>query len=136
MVWSSTTGPAGWHGVGWHGVGWHGAPAFARPARTTRIRRLIRIGALYAVIGLIRLARAVCARRHGRLLLAGAVLTVVGIVLPSGMAVIAGMLILLRGVAVALGVSEPCRLDGAPGGADFFGFGTRPNSGCPGQNRT
>ena len=132
MVWSSTTGPAGWHGVGWHG-----APAFARPARTTRIRRLIRIGALYAVIGLIRLARAVCARRHGRLLLAGAVLTVVGIVLPSGMAVIAGMLILLRGVAVALGVSEPRRrIDGAPGGADFFGFGTRPNSGCPGQNRT
>ena len=137
MVWSSTTGPAGWHGVGRHGVGWHGAPAFARPARTTRIRRLIRIGALYAVIGLIRFARAVCARRHGRLLLAGAVLTVAGIVLPSGMAVIAGMLILLRGVAVALGVSEPRRrLDGAPGGADFFGFGTRPNSGCPGQNRT
>jgi hypothetical protein len=132
VVWSSTTGPAGWHGVGWHG-----APAFARPARTTRIRRLIRIGALYAVIGLIRFARAVCARRHGRLLLAGAVLTVAGIVLPSGMAVIAGMLILLRGVAVALGVSEPrCRLDGAPGGPDFFGFGTRPNSGCPGQNRT
>ena len=132
MVWSSTTGPAGWHGVGWHG-----APAFARPARTTRIRRLIRIGALYAVIGLIRFARAVCARRHGRLLLAGAVLTVAGIVLPSGMAVIAGMLILLRGVAVALGVSEPRRrIDGAPGGADFFGFGTRPNSGCPGQNRT
>jgi hypothetical protein len=130
VVWSSTTGPAGWHG----------APVFARPARTartTRIRRLIRTGALYAVIGLFRLARAVRARRHGRLLLAGAVLTAAGIVLPSAMAVIAGTLILLRGVAVTLGVSDRRRrLDGAPGGADFFGFGTRPYPGPPGQNRT
>jgi hypothetical protein len=146
VVWSSTTGPAGGHSVGWHSVGRHsvgrhsvggqGAPAFTRPARTTRIRRLIRTGALYAVIGLIRLARAVRARRHRLLLLAGTVLTVAGIALPSGMAVIAGMLILLRGVAVALGVSEPRRgLDGAPGGAaggaDFFGFGTRPYPGSP-----
>ena len=136
VVWSSATGPAGWHGVGWQGVGWQAAPAFARPARTTRIRRLIRTGALYAVIGLIRLARAVRARRH-RLLLAGTVLTVAGIALPSGMAVIAGILILLRGVAVTLGVSEPCRrLDDAPGRADFFGFGARPYPGPPGQNRT
>ena len=118
-------------------VGRHGAPAFARPARTTRIRRLIRIGALYAVIGLFRLARAVRDRRHGRLLLAGALLTAAGIVLPSGMAVIAGTLIFLRGVAVTLGVSDRRRrLDGAPGGADFFGFGTRPYPGPPGQNRT
>jgi hypothetical protein len=115
----------------------HGVPAFTRPLRTTRIRRRIRLGALYAVIALFRLARAVRARRHGRLLLAGAVLTAAGIVLPSGMAVIAGVLILLRGVAVTLGVSEPRRrLDGAPGGADFFGFGTRPYPGPPGQNRT
>jgi len=140
VVWSSATGPAGWHGVGWQGVGWQAAPAFARPARTTRIRRLIRTGALYAVIGLIRLARAVRTRRH-RLLLAGTVLTVAGIALPSGMAVIAGILVLLRGVAVTLGVSDPRRrLDGAPGwapgGADFFGFGTRPYPGSSGQNRT
>jgi hypothetical protein len=114
-----------------------GVPAFARPARTTRIRRLIHTGALYAIIGLFRLTRAVRARRHGRLLLAGAVLTAAGIVLPSAMAVIAGTLILLRGVAVTLGVSDPRRrLDGAPGGADFFGFGTRPYPGPPGQNRT
>jgi hypothetical protein len=130
VVWSSATGPAGWHGVSWHG-----APAFARPARTTRIRRLIRTGALYAVIGLIRLARAVRARRYRTLLLAGTVLTMAGIALPSGMAVIAGLLILLRGVAVALGVSEPRRrLDGKPAGAaDFFGFGTPRHGGgkCP-----
>ena len=99
--------------------------------------RLIRTGALYAVIGLFRLARAVRARRHGRLLLAGAVLTAAGIVLPSAMAVIAGTLILLRGVAVTLGVSEPRRrLNDAPGRADFFGFGTRPYPGPSGQNRT
>jgi hypothetical protein len=136
VVWSSATGPAGWHGVsrqgvGWQGVGWQSAPAFARPARTTRIRRLIRTGALYAVIGLIRLARAVRGRRH-RLLLAGTVLTIAGIALPSGMAVIAGLLILLRGVAVALGVSESRRrLDGVPGGADFFGFGPGPTRALP-----
>ena len=136
VVWSSATGPAGWHGVSWQDVSWHGAPRFARPARTTRIRRLIRTGALYAIIGLIRLARAVRARRH-RLLLAGTVVTMAGIALPSGMAVIAGTLIFLRGVAVTLGVSDRRRrLDGAPGGADFFGFGTRPYPGPPGQNRT
>jgi len=127
VVWSSSAGPAARHGV----------PALMRPPRTTRIRRRIRLGALYAVIGLFRLARVVRARRHGRLLLAGAVLTAAGIVLPSGLAVIAGVLIVLRGVAVTLGVSEPrSRLDGVPGGADFFGFGTRPYPGPPGQNRT
>jgi hypothetical protein len=130
VVWSSTTGPAGWHGVGWQGVGWQDAPAFARPARTTRIRRLIRTGALYAVIGMIRLARVVRARRH-RLLLAGTVLTLAGIALPSGMAVIAGILILLRGVAVILGVSEPRRRDGGLGRADFFGFGPGPTRALP-----
>ena len=123
--------------VVWSSSARQGVPAFTRPPRTSRIRRLIRTGALYAVIGLFRLARAVRARRHGRLLLAGAVLTAAGIALPSGMAVIAGTLILLRGVAVTLGVSEPRRpLDDAPGRADFFGFGTRPYPGPPGQNRT
>ena len=54
-----------------------------------------------------------------------------GIALPSGLAVIAGILILLRGVAVILGVSEPRRRDGGLGRADFFGFGTRPYPGSP-----
>src|SRR5690348_11467086 len=124
--------------VVWSSSARQGVPAFTRPPRTNRIRRLIRTGALYAVIGLFRLARVVRARRHGRLLLAGAVLTAAGIVLPSGMAVIAGVLIVLRGVAVTLGVSEPChRPNDAPGRADFFGFGTRAYPGPPGhQNRT
>ena len=65
-----------------------------------------------------------------RLLLAGTALTVAGVALPSGLAFIAGLLILLRAVAVSLGVSEPRR------GADFFGFGSQPHPGPAGQNRT
>jgi hypothetical protein len=116
VVWDSSGGPAGGYG----------APRFAR---YVRIRRGIRTGALLAVIGLIRLSRSVCARRGARLLLAGAMLTVAGIVLLSGVIQIAGMLVLLRGVAVALGVSEPHR---RPGGepvhsVDVAGFRTPPS---------
>jgi hypothetical protein len=94
---------------------------------------LIRTGALFAVVGLMRLPRAVRTRRRPVLLLAGVVLTVAGIVLSSGAAFIFGMLVLLRGAAVTLGVSEPRRrLDGKPaGGADYFGFGT---PSCDGRN--
>jgi len=113
VVWSSSAGPSARR------------DALACP-RAKRIRRRARTCALLALIGLIRLSRAVLAHR---LLLAGAVLTVAGIVLPAGLIVIAGMLILLRGVAVTLGVSEPRR-------PDFFGFGTRPYPGPHGQNRT
>jgi hypothetical protein len=53
---------------------------------------------------------------------------VAGNLLPSGVAIIAGMMISLRGAVVLLGVSEPRH---RPGGqparaADFFGFGTPP----------
>jgi hypothetical protein len=114
VVWSSSAGPAA-------------RPGPRACARTTGIRRLARTGALLAFIGLIRLGRAV---RAPRLLLAGTALTVAGVALPSGMAFIAGLLILLRAVAVSLGVSEPRR------GADFFGFGSQPHPGPAGQNRT
>ena len=70
------------------------------------MHRWIRTGVLFAVLGLMRLARAVRARRGAMLLLAGAVLTAAGIMVPSAWAFIGGMLVLLRGVAVALGVSE------------------------------
>jgi hypothetical protein len=118
VVWSSSAVPAGRYG----------APRFTPHARTRPIRRRTRTGALFAVIGLMRLARAVRTRRGVMLLLAGAVLTVAGIMLPSGVTCICGMLVLLRGVAVTLGVSElHRRLDGAPaGGADFAGFRTPP----------
>ena len=114
VVWSSSAGPPA-------------SRAIRAYPRATRIRRQARTCALLALIGLIRLARAVPARR---LLLAGAVLTVAGIVLPAGVIVIAGMMVLLRVVAVSLGVSEPHRA------ADFFGLGGRPHPGPPGQDRT
>jgi hypothetical protein len=114
VVWSSSAGLAARRNT----------PAC--PRTTTRIRRRVRICALLALIGMTRLARAV---RAPRLLLAGAVLIVAGVVLSAGLILIAGMLILLRGVAVTLGVSEPRR-------PDFYGFGTRPDPGSPGQNRT
>jgi hypothetical protein len=113
VVWSSSAGPTARRDTG------------ACP-RTTRFRRRVRIGALLALIGMTRLVRAV---RAPRLLLAGAVLVVAGVVLPAGLILIAGMLIMLRGVAVTLGVSEPRR-------PDFYGFGTRPDPGAPGQNKT
>jgi hypothetical protein len=66
VVWSQSVGPVGRYGV----------PGFTRPARTRRVRRGIRTGALLTVIGLIRLARAV--RTYWRPLLAGGILTVGG----------------------------------------------------------
>jgi hypothetical protein len=101
-----------------------------RRGQRMKLRRRIRTGALIAVIGLIRLARLVRSRPGLAFLLAGAVLSVTGNVLPSGAVFIAGMLVFLRGAAVLLGVSEPRRPGGQPaGGADYFGFGTPPPGG-------
>jgi len=115
VMWSSFTRPARSYGAA-RGI---------RLGRARRIRRWIRIAGLFAVIGPMRLAHAVRSRRGATLLLAGAGITAAGSLLPSGVAVIVGMLVLLRGVAVSLGVSEP-----HPGphgasarGADPFGFG-------------
>jgi hypothetical protein len=124
VVWKSPARP----------VGRYAAPRFTRPARGRRIRRWFRTGALLAVIGLMRLARTMRTRRGTRLLLTGAALMVAGITLLSGLAsgvtVIVGILALLRGVAVALGVTQRrYRCDGAPStGADYFGFGSLPSS--------
>jgi hypothetical protein len=72
VAWSPSVGRAGRYG----------APGLTRLARTRRIYRFIRTGALLTVIGLRRLAHAV--RPRWRPLLAGAVLTVVGLMLRSG----------------------------------------------------
>jgi hypothetical protein len=116
VVWSSSVGPPG-------------VPMRRRIRQSRRrvLRRRIRTGALIAIIGLVRLARVVRARRGLAFLLAGALLSVAGNMLPSGIVFIAGMLVCLRGAAVLLGVSEPHRPGGQPAGrADFFGFGTSP----------
>jgi len=119
VVWSSPARPVRRPGV----------PGRTRRARPGRIRRWIRTGAQLAALGVVHLVRAVWTRRWARLLLAGTALTTVGLTLPSAMALICGMLVLLRGVAVALGVSQlRRRVDGEPAGApDFFGFGTPPH---------
>jgi hypothetical protein len=72
VAWSPSVGPADRYG----------APRLTRLARTRRIHRFIRTGALLTVIGLRRLARAV--RPRWRPLLAGGVLTVVGLMLRGG----------------------------------------------------
>ena len=78
VVWSSSAAPAD--------------TRFTRPARSRRIQRWIRIGALLAVLGVIRLASVV--RPRWRPLLAGVVLTVAGVVLRSG----PGSIVLLPGL--------------------------------------
>lgn len=72
VVWSPSGGPAGRYG----------AFRITRPARSRRIRRCIRAGALLTVIGLMRVARGV--RPRWRPLLAGLVLTVAGFMLRGG----------------------------------------------------
>jgi len=85
VVWTSAVGPAGRYC----------APRFRRLARIRRIHRWIRIGALFAVIGLMRLPHAARIRWRRMLLLAGGVLTVAGIILSSGLTFIPGILVLL-----------------------------------------
>lgn len=75
-------------------AGRHGALRYTRLARTGRIHRVIRIGTLLTIIGLMHLARAV--RPRWRSLLAGGVLTVVGLMLRGvgGMILVPGLLFL------------------------------------------
>jgi hypothetical protein len=124
VVWSSSAGPSPWPGV----TGRRPVRRRPRTGPRGRFRRRIRTGALVIVVGLARLTRIVHARPGLAFLLAGALLVVAGNLLPSGVAIIAGMMISLRGAVVLLGVSEPRH---RPGGqparaADFFGFGTPP----------
>jgi hypothetical protein len=74
-------------------VGRYEAPRFTRLARTRRIRRCVRTGALLTVIGLMGLARSV--RSRWRPLLAGTLLTVFGLMLRNsawGLILAAGLL--------------------------------------------
>jgi hypothetical protein len=78
-------------------TGRDGAPRVTKPARPNRIRRWIRIGMLVTVLGLLPAARAVRAR--WRPLLAGAVLTVAGVIMRGNMA---GSVVLLPGLLLLL----------------------------------
>jgi hypothetical protein len=89
VVWSPSVRPAATYG----------APRLTRLARTRRIRRFIRTGALLTVIGLRRLARAARARR--RLLLTGGALTVAVVMLHSGGALLLpGLLFLFTALLI------------------------------------
>src|SRR5215467_12777046 len=82
-VWSPSAGPADRYG----------APGLTPLARTRRIRRCLRTGALLTVIGLMHLARGM--RYRWRPLLAGAVFTVIGVMLRNsdwGLILAAGLL--------------------------------------------
>ena len=83
VVWSQTASPAGRYGG-------------LRLARTRRIRRWIRFGALLVVLGLTRLAGPV--RGRWRPVLAGGVLTAVGVAMrdgPGGLVLLPGLWFLL-----------------------------------------
>ena len=82
VVWTSSAGLTGRHRI----------TMFPRHARAGRIRRLAHAGGLLTLIGLKRLARALHLR--WRLVLAGGVLTVTGVLLRNG----AGGLVLLPGL--------------------------------------
>jgi hypothetical protein len=74
----------------------YGAAGLARLPRSKRLRRWVRTGTLLTVIGLMRLARAV--RPRWRPLVAGSVLTAVGLILRNGawsMILLPGLLLLL-----------------------------------------
>ncbi|MBO0825292.1 MAG: hypothetical protein J2P27_15795 [Actinobacteria bacterium] len=85
VVWSSSVDPAGWYR----------AETFIRFGRTGWIYRWTRTGALLAVIGLMRLARAVGHHWRPVLSLVGGGLAVAGLMLPSGVFFVPGMLVLL-----------------------------------------
>jgi hypothetical protein len=82
-------------------VGSYEALGLARPGRTRPIRRCAHTGALLTVIGLMRLARGM--RSRWRPLLAGAVLTVIGVMLRNsdwGLILAAGLFFFVYPVLV------------------------------------
>ena len=85
VVWTSCAGPADRAGGSW----------LTRPTRNRPVRRFIRTGALLTVLGLMRFAGGAWPR--GRLVLAGGLLTVAGIVLrsqPAGVILLPGLLLI------------------------------------------
>ncbi len=100
VVWSSAAVPAG------RSRG-PGRPRGTRPARASRIRWWLRTGALLMIIGTLRLARTARARWEPLSLLAGALLTVIGLMLPAAGAFFLGLLVLI--VTLLKGITEQGR---------------------------
>ena len=73
----------------------YGLATFPRLARPRRIRWWFRTGVLLAVIGITRLARGMRTRWRSVFSVTGAALVVVGVVVPSGAALVAGILVVL-----------------------------------------
>jgi hypothetical protein len=90
IVWTSAAVP----------VGRNGTPKFRRPARSRRIHRWVRTGALFAIIGLMRLPHVARIRWRPMLLLAAGAFTVAGFMLSSGLILIPGILVLLLSLRI------------------------------------
>ena len=86
VVWSSSAASPGRHGVTWYD-----ALRYPRRARS----RVIRTGALLAVLGLLRLGRVARIRWRGLIALAGWALTMSGVLVSSGPVLISGLGVLL-----------------------------------------
>ncbi len=98
VVWTSSAVPAGKSGGVWSRTG-------TRPARSSRIRWWLRTGALLMVIGVLRFARTARARWEPVSLLAGALLTAIGFMLPAvAGAFLLGVLVII--VALLKGIRE------------------------------
>jgi len=105
-----------WHRrnlVVWTSSARYGAPRVRRLARISRIRWWIRISALLAVIGLMRLPRTVRTRWRPMLLLAGGAPMTAGIVLSSGVTFLVGLLVLLLTLLIPSDHPPPAFVDPA-----------------------
>jgi hypothetical protein len=102
VVWRQSAGPAGRRSAS-HGSASHSI----RLVRVGRLRRYVRMGTLLTLIGLLRLRRV--ARRPWGPMLAGVVLTTVGIVFRSGPAsllLLPGLLFLLDALLIPASPKE------------------------------
>jgi hypothetical protein len=93
----------------WTPPGGYGVPDFARLPRARPIRRWFRITAPLTVIGVTRLARTMRARWRSMVLVAGALLVIIGVTLSSAVALVPGLGVLLVGLAQGAGRSH-CRV--------------------------
>ena len=95
----------------------NGRPAPMRPTRIRRIRRWLRSGALLAIIGVLRFARAIRARWEPLFLLAGVLLMAGGYFLPVIGVFLPGLLVvtvtLLKGNSDRWRRARPTRPDDA-----------------------